>query len=197
MVLSTDVAVGDQILATQHNNLRTDALNAYSAGKQRRYFPVSMMYPGGVGANPATNGLVESYFPVLLFDPTTNEEALLSWVFPKKYDGGDIKLRLYGIQSGTDTGDVVISVYLESTANGNSPSGAPAGIYITITMPGADNKVFASDWTTALGGSKLNAEELAYFIFRRQATHVDDDYAADFQLTGVEIEYTTNAENDE
>ena len=180
--LGTDPAGAYADVAT-----RLDAQNPI--GKKRKFFPVMEMKENGC----APVAIVETYFPVMAFDPSSVEGALFTWVFPKNFDGGDIRFRFHGIQSGTNTGDVVGVLYADSLASGTGSLAFPSAEVI-LEMPGSDAYVVASDWSSLFGNTFLSPEEFAVFLFRRLSTDGDDTYDSDdFQLLGVEIEYTVDA----
>lgn len=137
------------------------------------------------------------------FDATTSERVHAIWVPPKRADGSNVRLRFYWHHDTSTTGGVVWEVRTIAQSDGEayaSPLGSNWGTAQTVadTSGGADT-LYVSDWTstfTVQPGTYAHGD-VVWFEFSRDPADVSDTLAADAYLVAVELQYVSDALNDD
>lgn len=162
-----------------------------TVGEQRKYISVGEMQGS---ASPPAESYV-SNFPVLAYDPASYETALASMILPKRWNAGNLFMRVWGIQSGTNTGNCIFGVYMQSVASGDTV-GSWTGKTFTIALPGVNNRIFNTGWSSAYYDASFAKEDYMPIQIQRRGSDAGDTYPDDFNLLGVEFKWTSDAEND-
>ena len=169
------------------------------AGKQSIWVPAAAMtLRGGAAASSVliTNQLVGT---VILYDPTTFEDAFFSIKMPKSWNVGTITFRAVWSHAATVTnfgvvwqltgvplsdGDLLTTVITDST--------------VILDTGGVTDTVYISAESTALTMATPAAAAEDFVVFRaaRLATDGTDTLAIDARLHGFILFFTTNANTD-
>ena len=136
--------------------------------------------------------------PVLDFDPSTDEEAMFSAIFPRNYGGGGLTVYVHFGCDTSSTGNVVFQGAFERIEEDvtylhvdNFAAFQSTG---TVSVPFPADKLKVATITFTDGAQMDNIQTAEYFRFklRRDAdsTTGTDDCPDDIQFLGIEIKET-------
>ena len=153
-------------------------------------------------ASPATEALegdTNSYLDVVRFSPSLYEKAWHLLRLPKRWDGNDIRFRVYWAPGSTDTGDVQVGLYGNWLSDGSAwPSSDPnVGATINDTAQGTIDMVHVSPWSGKFNFAGTPGDSAVAIIkIQRNGGGAPDTFTGELHMIAVEFEYITDAVND-
>ena len=191
------------LLNVEDNADVTDATNvgALVNGLQKMFIAPDVMY-GETTAAPAALATAEVVAgqPEVRgfgFDATGDEAVQFTVVMPKRWDAGTIKFIVHCASTHVGTDGVAFA--LAAVSLGDNDGFATAfGTPIVVTddaQSGANSNLITA-LSAAVTVAAAAAGELTVFRLFRDVSDGNDDMAEDAIVTGLEIEWTSNALND-
>jgi hypothetical protein len=149
------------------------------------------LYPGAVQfpASGAAQWAVSNGRPVLAFDDTTNESAIVSFPMPQAYAAGALTLVLYCLMASATTGDVDVDAEVEAVTPDNSESGT-SDSFDTVNsednnaVPGTAGQEFTVS-VTLTNDDGVAAGDMVRLRLTRDAA--SDTAAGDLYVRGVDL----------
>ena len=177
-----------------------DEINALKVqGKETIYVPASAMYPTGTNGCDGPEQIELANGPelrVLDFDPSTDQFAQFSVVFPKSWNEGTVTFQAFFTVNGTDTGTVGWGLSGVSIADDVSTDTA-FGTNVLATAKAHSGVANDLDVSVESGVVTIaSAAEDCYTFFQIMRDATNDTQAADARLMGIKLFFTTNAKND-
>jgi hypothetical protein len=176
-----------------------DEINALKVqGKETIYVPASGMYPNSTNGCDGPEQIELANGPelkVLDFDPSTEQFAQFSVVFPKSWNEGTVTFQAFFTVDGGH-GTIGWGLSGVSIADGVSTNTA-FGTNVLATAKahsGVANDLDVSVESGAVTIASAAADCYTFFQIMRDATN--DTNAADARLMGIKLFFTTNAKND-
>jgi hypothetical protein len=207
-VLSIDPqSINTQSITTAGLTLGATALTATGVeinalkvqGKETIYVPASAMYPNTTNGSSKSEQVELANGPelnVLDFDPSTEEFAQFSVVFPKSWNEGTVTFQAFFTVNGTDTGTVGWGLSGVSIADDASTDTA-FGTNVLATAKAHSGVANDLDVTVESGAVTVaSAAEDCYTFFQIMRDATNDTQTADARLMGIKLFFTTNAKND-
>ena len=177
-----------------------DEINALKVqGKETIYVPASGMYPNSTNGCDGPEQIELANGPelkVLDFDPSTDQFAQFSVVFPKSWNEGTVTFQAFFTVNGTDTGTVGWGLSGVSIADDVSTNTA-FGTNVLATAKAHSGVANDLDVSVESGAVTIaSAAEDCYTFFQIMRDATNDTQAADARLMGIKLFFTTNAKND-
>ena len=177
-----------------------DDINALKVqGKETIYVPASAMYPNTTNGCDGPEQIELANGPelkVLDFDPSTDQFAQFSVVFPKSWNEGTVTFQAFFTVNGTDTGTVGWGLSGVSIADDVSTNTA-FGTNVLATAKAHSGVANDLDLSVESGAVTIaSAAEDCYTFFQIMRDATNDTQAADARLMGIKLFFTTNAKND-
>ncbi len=144
-------------------------------------------------ANAATIDLRNQH-PVLDFDPTTNESAVLGSVMPRNYAGGGVTVYLHYAMSSATANTIDWDVAFERVGDQqldiDADSFAAVNSVDNTTVPGTSGNVDIVNVPFTDGADMDSVAVGEAFRLKVTRDAVNDDAAGDAELAAVEIKET-------
>lgn len=177
-----------------------DEINALKVqGKETIYVPASAMYPNTTNGCDGPEQIELANGPelkVLDFDPSTDQFAQFSVVFPKSWNEGTVTFQAFFTVNGTNTGTVGWGLSGVSIADDVSTNTA-FGTNVLATAKAHSGVANDLDVSVESGDVTISsAAEDCYTFFQIMRDATNDTQAADARLMGIKLFFTTNAKND-
>lgn len=130
--------------------------------------------------------------PVLDFDQSTDEAAIVSGVLPRNYGGNGLTVYLHFAATGITTGNVIWDVSIERVSDSQQDidsDGFASAQSVTVAVPGTDGhvKITSVAFTSGAQMDSLAAGEGFRLKVNRDANNGSDTAAADAELRWIEI----------
>ena len=177
-----------------------DEINALKVqGKETIYVPASAMYPTSTNGCEGPEQIELANGPelkVLDFDPSTDQFAQFSVVFPKSWNEGTVTFQAFFTVNGTDTGTVGWGLSGVSIADDVSTNTA-FGTNVLATAKAHSGVANDLDVSVESGDVTIaSAAEDCYTFFQIMRDATNDTQLVDARLMGIKLFFTTNAKND-
>lgn len=170
-------------------------------GKQTMFVPSSAMLQPTTGS--ASWGQLESAtnklnYVVLDFDGTTQEYAQFQVAFPKSWDEGTVTFKAWWATTNSGTAGIAIGLQGIALSDADTIDTAfGTAVYVTDAAQSSAAKLYATAESGAvtIGGSPAEGD-LVYFRVTRDPSNGSDTMSEDMRLIGIQLYFTTNANND-
>lgn len=172
-----------------------------NVGKQTVWVPAASMTPN-VTNGPAS-GTVETttnkvMIKTLNFDPTTQESAQFEIQFPKSWDLGTVSFRPVWSHAATATNfGVVWGLQAFARSDDDAIDQAFGSAQGVAGVGGTTDDLYREGESAAItiGGTPAQGDNIIFRMFR-DAANGSDSMTIDARLHGIELFFTTNANND-
>lgn len=197
-VAQSTLSVASAATAGDSANLGGVAAASYAKiGKQTVWVPSGAMTPRIT--NGPSVGLTESttnklMLSTLNFDATTAEYAQFTIAMPKSWNAGTVTFKAL-VSHASGTGNVIFSLSGISFASDDALDGTafPAAVTHSALTIGTANDIYISAESSALTITGAGKSEYVTFQVARDTS---DTLAVDARLHGIQLFYTTDAQND-
>ena len=172
-----------------------------TVGKETIFVPAAAMYPtttNGCAALAQVEGTAgRPEIKALDFDPSSDENAQFTVAFPKSWNESTITFKAFFTVTGTDSGTVSWALSGVATAD-NDAIDVAFGTAVAPTAKAhsgtsGDINVTAESGNVTIAGAP-STDEMVFFNIMRDVSA--DNQTGDARLLGIQIFFTTDAEND-
>ena len=178
-----------------------DLVHGATVGVQTIWIPALAMKP--TNSNPCADlAVVETQsgrpdMNVLDFDDGADEHAQFQIAFPKSWNEGTITFQVYWCSTAADTDGVSWGLQGVSVPD-NSTIDVAYGTAIVVddVNQGAAEEMLVSPVSSALTIAGAAVDTVTFFRIFRDVSDANDTAAEDARLLGVNLFFTTDAEND-
>ena len=180
----------------------TQSSSSSDGGKHTIFVPAAAMRPTvSNGCAAITDVETTSGRPdmqVLDFDASSDEHAQFQVSFPKSWDEGTVTFKGFWTTSAAVTTGVAIGLQGVAVSD-NDTIDAAYGTAVVVTddalNAAEDLMVTAESGAVTIGGTPAEGDTVFFRVFR-DTSDGNDDMTQDMRLIGIQLFFTTNAEDD-
>ena len=184
------------------DDMRDFIVSVYPSGKHTAWIPAGSMQPTVAnGCAALTNNITTAGRPditQLAFDNSADEHAQFQIAFPKMWNLGVVTFQAFWTGLTANAGGVAWALQAVAASNGDTIDVAyETPRIITDTFIAAE-EVHVTDESKAvtIGGTPAD-NDLCYFRIFRDVSDAADTRAADCNLLGIKLFYTTEVPTDD